>query len=84
MSLLFQFSWQNYLGRATERCSWKTAAPEKETTFYQKFKLLHAFLRIAIFKKHNLFIVAVSSYYFFENLLQLIDAIMKHYNYLIM
>ena len=56
----------------------ETAAPEKKATFYQKFDLLQAFLGIATFKKHD------STNYCFENLLNLIVAIIKYYNYLIM
>ena len=55
----------------------KTAAPEKKATFYQKFDLIHAFLGIATFKKHNLS-VAGSTNHCFENLLKLIVAIMKY------
>ena len=46
----------------------ETAAPEKKTTFYKKFELLHSFLGIAALKKDNLS-VAPSTYYCFENLL---------------
>ena len=61
----------------------ETDAPEKKATFHQKFDLLHAFLGIATFKKHNLSVAATTNYCF-ENLLNLIVAIINYYNYLIM